>query len=360
MRILIVDDDDLSLEMLQHTLLRAGYQVDTAVNGRDALEVLRDGRTRLVISDWEMPEMTGIELCEAIRHGDLEGYVYVILLTSHATSEDIVAGMSAGADDFIAKPFNAAELLVRIRAGVRVLSLETREVAIFALAKLAESRDPETGKHLERVQCYSRALAQQLAGMPELADQVDPEYIRLIYLTSPLHDIGKVAIPDHVLRKPGKLSDQEFAIMQTHTQFGAETLDAALARFPDARFLKIARDIAASHHERWNGRGYPRGLAGEEIPLAARIVALADVYDALTSKRCYKDAYSHERACSLIIAEAGQHFDPRVVVAFQAAQREFLEIQQRFGSDVSDVTADLWSHSAGAGALAPSAAVAVA
>lgn len=334
MKILIVDDDDLALEMLRHTLLRAGYEVETAPNGRAALEILRQGRIRLVISDWEMPEMTGIELCEEIRHGDFDGYIYVILLTSRTESSEIVAGMSAGADDFVAKPFNSAELLVRIRAGVRVLSLETREVAIFALAKLAESRDPETGRHLERVQCYSRALAQKLAQMPEVADQIDQEYIRLIYLTSPLHDIGKVAIPDHVLRKPGLLTDAEFAIMKTHTAYGAETLEAALQRFPDARFLTIARDIAAFHHERWNGSGYPKGLVGEAIPLAARIVALADVYDALTSKRCYKEAFPHEYARSIIQKESGAHFDPRVVAAFLAAEEDFLQIQQQFQSDI--------------------------
>lgn len=333
MKILIVDDDELALDMLRYTLVRAGYEVETARHGGAALEVLRHGRTRLVISDWEMPEMTGIELCKEIRRGDFDGYIYCILLTSRSESNEIVTGMSAGADDFVSKPFNTAELLVRIRAGLRVLALETREVAIFALAKLAESRDPETGRHLERVQCYSRALAQKLAQMPEMLDQIDAEYIRLIYLTSPLHDIGKVAIPDNVLRKPGLLTDAEFAIMKAHTSYGADTLEAALDRFPDARFLMIARDIAAAHHERWNGSGYPRGLVGEAIPLAARIVALADVYDALTSKRCYKEAYSHEFARTTIEKESGSHFDPRVVAAFRAAESEFLEIARQYRSN---------------------------
>jgi putative two-component system response regulator len=330
MRILIVDDDDLALDLLQHTLTRAGYDVATATNGRAALEILRAGGPRLVISDWEMPEMTGIELCESIRHGDFDGYIYVILLTSRSASEEIVVGMNAGADDFIAKPFETAELLVRIRAGARVLALETREVAIFALARLAESRDPETGHHLERVQSYARALAHKLAQMPDIADQIDPEYIRLIYLTSPLHDIGKVAIPDSVLRKPGRLTAEEFEVMKTHATLGAETLDAALTRFPGARFLTVARDIAAAHHERFNGSGYPLGLAGEEIPLAARIVALADVYDALTSKRCYKDASSHADARAIIERESGAHFDPRIVAAFLAAESEFIAIHRRF------------------------------
>src|SRR5690606_32455336 len=150
--------------------------------------------------------------------------------------------------------------------------------------KLAESRDTDTGRHLERVQRFSRVLAQQLATQPAYHDQIDAEFVRLIYLTSPLHDIGKVGIPDAVLLKPGRLSDEEFEVMKSHASIGAKTLDAALRRYPGTRFLRIARDIAAAHHEHWNGRGYPRGLQGEAIPLAARIVALADVYDALTSR----------------------------------------------------------------------------
>lgn len=348
MNILVVDDDDLVLEMLRHTLARAGYQVETAADGREALAILRQGRTRLVISDWEMPEMSGLELCRTIREGSFDGYIYVILLTSHSQPDEIVAGMSAGADDFIAKPFQAAELLVRLRAGARVLALETREMVIFALARLAESRDPETGHHLERVQSYSRALAQKLAAVPEMAAEIDPELIRLIFLTSPLHDIGKVGIPDAVLRKPGRLNAAEFEIMKTHTTLGAETLDAALARFPEARFLHVARNIAASHHERWDGSGYPLGLAGEEIPLCARVVALADVYDALTTRRCYKEAYSHLVARSIIEADSGKHFDPRVVAAFLSAEEEFLAIQRRFGDrheQESGPPAAIWSSS---------------
>ncbi|ADB15503.1 response regulator receiver modulated metal dependent phosphohydrolase [Pirellula staleyi DSM 6068] len=337
MKILIADDDDLALEMLEHTLRRAGYEVETARNGREALARLKQvDAPRLVISDWEMPEMTGIELCAAIRSGGFDSYIYAILLTSHARPEEIVQGMSAGADDFVAKPFNTAELLVRIRAGARILSLETREMAIFALAKLAESRDPETGHHLERVQCYSRVLAQRLAEQACYHDEVDSELIHLIYLTSPLHDIGKVGIPDCVLRKPGRLNDDEFAIMKTHATLGAATLDAALIKFPDARFLTVARDIAASHHERWDGRGYPSGLKGKEIPLCGRIVALADVYDALTSRRCYKEAFTHTVAKSIIVGDSGSHFDPAVVEAFLAAEQDFLEIQKRFSVEAAE------------------------
>lgn len=332
MRILIVDDDELSLDMLSHALERDGYDVLRAANGREALSLLREGECRLVISDWDMPEMSGIELCQAIRGEDFGGYVYVILVTSHSGTDDLVRGMSAGADDFITKPFHAAELSVRVRAGRRVVSLETRDMAIFALAKLAESRDLETGHHLERVQCYSRALAEQLATNPQFRHEIDGEFIRLIYLTSPLHDIGKVGIPDAVLLKPGRLNDREFDIMKSHAMLGAKTLDAALERFPEARFLQIARDIAATHHERWDGTGYPAGLAGQQIPLCGRIVALADVYDALTSKRVYKEAFSHTVARSIILEGSGSHFDPDVVDAYLEVEPQFIAIRHQFAA----------------------------
>jgi cyclic di-GMP phosphodiesterase len=329
MRILAVDDDEIGLAVVRNALAHAGHEVLTATNGEEALSVLRREDVRLVITDWEMPIVDGLELCRAIRRRD-GGYVYVILLTSHGSSAAIVTGMAAGADDFIAKPFNQAELMARVRAGERVLALETREMVIFALAKLAESRDSDTGHHLERVQSYSKKLAEALLDNPAHADEVDSEFVRLVYQTSPLHDIGKVGIPDCVLLKPGRLSDHEFDIMKSHTLLGAHTLEAALANYPTARFLQMARDIALSHHERWDGRGYPHRLAGKDIPLAARIVAVADVYDALTSKRVYKGSFTHTVAREIILADSGSHFDPDVVEAFVAVESDFLTIRERF------------------------------
>ena len=332
-RILIVDDNELALLVLRHALTEAGYEVEQARNGREAIDIIRAGRARLVISDWEMPEMTGVELCRIIRSEELPGYVYCILLTSHDAQNDKVAGLSAGADDFVTKPFDPAELLARVRAGERVLSLETRDVAIFVMAKLAESRDPETGLHLERVRSYSRILARQLSTTPMYGDEINSEFIHLIYLTSPLHDIGKVGIPDCVLLKPGRLSDREFEIMKTHATIGAQTLDAALRMFPGVKFLQMSRDIAASHHERMDGTGYSAGLAGNDIPLSARIVALADVYDALTSKRVYKNAFTHEIAKSIIEKDCGTHFDPDVVSAFLAAEDQFVKVRTTFAEE---------------------------
>lgn len=329
MRVLIVDDDEIALELLHHALAEAGYEVIVARDGRQALEVLRAGSCRLVISDWEMPQMNGIELCREIRARRFAGYVYVILVTAREGTENVVEGLDAGADDFITKPFQPTELCVRVRAGERILSLDSRDLIIFSLANLAESRDPETGAHLERIRDYCRIIAQQLSGRDEYRDCIDGEYVQTIYLTSPLHDIGKVGIPDCVLLKSGRLTDREFTVMKSHATIGAETLSAAVGQHPEAEFLRMARDIALSHHERFDGSGYPAGLAGQAIPLSGRIVALADVYDALTTKRVYKAAFSHDIARSIILEGKGIHFDPDIVECFLEREEDFVAIQQR-------------------------------
>jgi len=329
MQVIIADDDEMIRTMLEDVLTDAGYDVTAVADGQQALDALSEGSCRIIITDWEMPNVSGVELCRRVRELDMPGYVYLILLTSKNTVRERVEGLMAGADDFIAKPCEPAELLARVASGRRVLSLETRDVAIFAMAKLAESRDPETGAHLERVRGYSRVLAQHLAGVERFQQEITPEFARLIYLTSPLHDIGKVGIPDVVLLKPGRLSDREFEIMKYHTTLGAQTLDAALRQFPGVKFLQMGRDIAASHHERFDGSGYPDGLKGDEIPLCGRIVALADVYDALTSKRVYKAAFAHDVARSMILTDAGTHFDPAIVDAFIQNENRFESIRSK-------------------------------
>ncbi len=327
-----VDDDLVSAELLKHTLTEYGYDVTLAQNGQEALELIRTGLYRLVVSDWEMPRMSGVDLCREIRRRSSSGYTYVILLTSNCGTQSVVAGLSAGADDFISKPFHPEELQVRLRVGERVLSLESRDLIIFSLAKLAESRDVETGTHLERMREYSRILADELTKM-DLPEKPDGQYVQLIHLTSPLHDIGKVGIPDRVLLKPGRLTNDEFEIMKQHTVIGGQTLDAAAGVRPDTDFLQIARDIAWTHHEWYNGEGYPRGLKGDNIPLCGRIVTLADVYDALTTKRVYKDAFSHETAKATIVSRCGEQFDPTVVQAFLACEQDFIEVLDRFGAN---------------------------
>jgi putative two-component system response regulator len=330
MQVLIVDDSKLALMALKGLLTNEGYEVITAMNGREALDILKDNPIRMVISDWEMPVMTGIEFCRAIRGEAFTGYVYFLLLTSHGTVEEMVEGLQAGADDFIAKPYKAEEVLARLRAGERILSLETRDVAIFALAKLAESRDSDTGAHLERTQHYCRVLAQQMAVIEKFQNQIDPEFVRLIFQTSPLHDIGKVGIPDAILLKPGRLDPQEFEIMKTHPTIAERTLAECLTKFPGVAFLKMARDIAGAHHEKWDGSGYPRGLKGDDIPLCGRIMAVADVYDALLTKRVYKPAFSHEEAKNIILEGKGKHFDPDIVDCFLVCEDNFINICKKF------------------------------
>jgi putative two-component system response regulator len=205
--------------------------------------------------------------------------------------------------------------------------VDTRDVAVFALAQLAESRDPETGQHLERIRAYCRILAEQLRKEGPYTSLIDEQFVEDIYRSSPLHDIGKVGIPDAILLKPDRLSEREFAILKRHTVIGAGALERAAAHSGCGGFLRMAADIARYHHERFDGTGYPAGLRGFEIPLAARIVALADVYDALTSVRVYKSAYDPEVAQLMIEQQSGKHFDPAVVEAFQARAGEFMELQ---------------------------------
>jgi putative two-component system response regulator len=340
MRILIVDDDDVSTDILSNALVRFGHQVTTARDGLEALELVRSGAYRMVILDWEMPGMSGIELCRHIRDRYASGYVYIILLTARSGTQNTVEGLNAGADDFITKPFEPQELEVRIHAGTRILSLESREVIIFSLAKLAESRDQDTGAHLERIREYCRVIAEYLALQERYREEVDGDFVQLLYMTAPLHDVGKVGIPDSILLKPGPLTPQEFEIMKQHTIIGAKTLGAAAEAHPEAKFLGMARDIARTHHERFDGSGYPDGLVGEEIPLCGRIVALADVYDALTTRRIYKPAFSHIKSRKIILEGIGTHFDPDVVEAFLENEDRFVDIFNRFATrDEAEVSA---------------------
>jgi putative two-component system response regulator len=335
MRVLVAEDDPVSAELLEATLHELGYVVTVVHDGREALHQLRTGRFRMVISDWEMPEMSGLELCRRVRQRRWNGYIYFILLTSNSGVDNVVQGLHAGADDFLTKPFDPQELHMRLSVGRRLVGLESRDLTIFALAKLSESRDTETGAHLERIREYSRLLAQELGRREEFCDIIDGDFVDMLYLTTPLHDIGKVGIPDSVLLKPGKLTPDEYDIMKQHTLIGGRTLDAVVAVNPEAEFLVMARDIALTHHERYDGKGYPYGLAAEQIPLTGRITALADVYDALTSKRIYKPAFSHEEARQIIYEGRGTQFDPLVVQAFEALEDDFILVRQRFDNSAA-------------------------
>ncbi len=333
MKVLVVDDELVSRQKMDRLLNGLGYETQVAAGGIRGWEMWQAERPRIVITDWNMPDLDGLSLCRRIRGVTSEDYTYIIFVTGNNDIEDVIAGMEAGADDYIRKPFNQGEVKVRVKAGERVINLQSKETVIFALAKLAESRDEDTGNHLERVRYYSRYLAETLRQMPEAPAGLDAPLVENIFLTSTLHDIGKVGIPDYILLKPGRLDDKEFGIMKSHTTIGFNTLFEALQKMPEATYLRVAAQIARHHHEKFDGSGYPDGLRGEAIPIASRIFALSDVYDALVSKRPYKEPFTHDRARSIILEGRGSHFDPRVVDAFLACEAAFIDTHERYRSD---------------------------
>lgn len=332
MRILIAEDDAIMRRTVERLSQKLGHEPILTANGDDAWEAWKSNRPRIVIADWVMPGIDGLDLCRRIRATEGSQYTYIIMVTAKSKVDDIVTSMDAGADDFISKPISLEELAVRIRAGIRILGIESRDLVIFSLAKLAESRDPETGNHLERIRHYSRVLAETIHASGALPEEVDQAFIDSVFLTSPLHDIGKIGIPDYVLLKSGPYSEAEFSIMKDHCRIGYETLAEVLAQYSQAGYLRMSAEIALSHHERFDGTGYPDGLKGTEIPLAARIVTLSDVYDALVNRRVYKEAFNLSTAREMIIQERGLHFDPMVVDAFLTCEDGFVEIFRRYAN----------------------------
>ena len=328
MKALVVDDEKLSRKTLGFYMQKLGYQVFQAENGMEALQIWRNESPDIILTDWNMPEMDGAELCRNIRRED-DDYTYLIMITSREETDDLVSGFDAGADDYLTKPVQRDELTARLKAAERIFALRDKDMVIFSLAKLAEARDPDTGYHLERIQGYSKLLAEALSRKDKFPE-INRHFIDIIHDTSPLHDIGKVGIPDRILLKPDRLSENEFGIMKTHTIIGYETLYSAYCKNPHAAYLRMSAEIARSHHERWNGSGYPDGLAGTDIPLSARIVALADVYDALISKRIYKLAFNHKTAIETILEDKGKHFDPDVVDAFLEVEQAFNDMAYRY------------------------------
>jgi len=327
-KVLVADDDRVQRVILHTTLEAEGYDVIEAEDGSEALRRLsEDPDIRLLVTDIAMPKMDGYELIKAIRQTELR-YMYIIVLTSMDDRESLLQALNLGANEFLTKPVFPDELKLRLRAGTQLLKLESQEELIFSMAKLAESRSNETGFHLERVKDYTRIIARDLSkNFPEYG--LTPVMADEIARVSPLHDIGKVAIRDSILHKPGKLTEEEFEIMKTHTTEGGKTIKQIYDR-TRSTYLRLAYEITMFHHERWNGKGYPVGCRSDHIPLSARIMALADVYDALTTKRCYKDAFSHESAKRIILEEKGQHFDPKIVEAFLRQEAAYLAVKDKF------------------------------
>jgi len=330
-KIVVVDDDAAQRLLLRMCLEAEGYEVYEADSGYSAQQLMeKHSDFRIVITDLDMPELNGFDLIRKIRARELH-YTYIIVLTSKNDEDSLVMALSRGADDYLSKPVNANELRLRIQGAIRVLRQETQEELILALAKLAEYRSDETGYHLERVQRYCRILAMDLCeNCPEL--EIHIQFAEEIARVSPLHDIGKVAIPDNILHKPGKLTAAEFEIMKTHAAIGGQILKDIYAK-NDSPYLKVAYEVTMYHHERFNGTGYPEGLKGEEIPIAARIMTLADIYDAMATKRCYKEPFPHKVVKKIILEERGQQLDPTVVDAFLRQEDVWMTVRDRFAED---------------------------
>ncbi|MCK5861042.1 MAG: two-component system response regulator [Candidatus Hydrogenedentes bacterium] len=351
--VLVVDDLVENTLILKGFIKPLGFEVVTAQSGEEALKKIEAQPPDIILLDLMMPGMSGFEVTERLKENPDTRHIPIIIVTGLSDPEANVKAIKAGADDFLIKPFDRVLLEARIRASFKTKRLQdeilqhrrelemrvrertrqvelTREVALFSLARLAESRDAETGDHLERIRCYVRIVAEKMVELGRHTDVMTEHFVEEIYLSSPLHDVGKVGTPDRILLKPGPLSDAEFAIMKTHSLIGGDALRDADYEAGQNSFLAMGRDIAYYHHERWDGKGYPNGLKGVDIPLAARIVTLADVYDALTSKRPYKEAFSHERAREIILAGAGKQFDPDVIDAFLCCEEDFMKIRDTF------------------------------
>ncbi len=317
--ILAVDDDPKSLEIEKVFLEALGHEVLTTSNGNEALVIIKTHAVDVVITDVMMPVMDGFELCKRIKENRETSLIPVMLVTALGQKEDRIRGIEAGCDDFFTKPFDKLELQARIRTLGRLKQfkeeLEHAEEVLKALAFSIEARDGTTGKHCQRLVEMGTAFANHL--------ELDRQDVGAIAKAGILHDLGKIAVPDAVLLKPGPLNDREWAIMKTHPVAGENLLKPL-------RTTQIILPIVRHHHERWDGKGYPDGLAGEEIPVNARIMALLDVYDALRIKRPYKTPFSHKKACRIIIESAGQHFDPEVVKAFTDIESVFAGIHARF------------------------------
>ena len=358
--VLIVDDTPENLTVM-NGLLKDLYRTKVANSGERALKIAAESPPDLVLLDIMMPGMDGYEVCRRLKAHPRTRTVPVIFLTAKSEVEDEQKGFEAGGVDYITKPISPPIVLARVlthltlkaaadflrdknaylesEVGKRTREVQVvQDVTIMAMASLAETRDNETGNHIRRTQNYVRALAKKLQSQPKFAELLDEATVEMLYKSAPLHDIGKVGIPDAILLKPGKLTPEEFDVMKTHTTLGRDAILAA-EKLIDApsTFLKLAREIAHYHQEKWDGSGYPGKLAGEAIPLSARLMALADVYDALISRRVYKPPFPREKAEAIIREGRGTHFDPDMVDAFVQITEEFHAIAERFADSEEDV-----------------------
>ena len=362
-KILIVDDDD-AVRRLYRSLLAREYKVLEADGGREAIEIAKQHQPQLILLDIVMPDLNGYQTCSNIQGLSPDYSPRVIMVSANSEPSEQARAFEAGADDYLVKPVNPLDLRSRVELHFKLLAsqattnhlqqqvdsnydrmkraakermeqvLAVQDVAILALAKVAESRDNETGEHILRMRDYAYRLAQELSTTGPYTDQIDESFLADLYRSAPLHDVGKVGIPDSILMKPGSLTNEEMEIMRRHAEVGANILRDVVKTSSVAGFLVMAEQIARYHHEWWNGCGYPEAKRRLQIPLAARIVAVADVYDALTSERPYKEAWTPEQAKATIEKCSGTQFDPAIVEALQHCFVDFLSIQLQHGDEV--------------------------
>lgn len=360
--ILVVDDTPDNLTLM-HALLKDSYKVRVANSGAKALKMVSgDAKPDLILLDIFMPEMSGYDVLARLKADPAARDIPVIFLTAMGTAENEKFGLELGAADYITKPISAPIVMARVKTqlenkaaadflrnhnaflqdevGRRTRELSAvQDVTILTMASLAETRDSDTGNHIRRTQHYVKVLAEKLRTHPRFGYALSDEAIVMMFKSAPLHDIGKVGIPDRILLKPGKLTAEEFEVMKTHTTLGRDAIAAAEEQLGiKVDFLTFAKEIAYYHQEKWDGTGYPTGARGDEIPVSARLMAVADVYDALISRRVYKDGMPHGKAVGIIVEGRGKHFDPDIVDAFVEVQDQFREIATRYVDTDEDLT----------------------
>lgn len=352
--IMVIDDMKENLHFLHQVLSKEGYRVKLFPKGDLALNSARREPPDLILLDINMPGLDGYRVCEILKDTEELKDIPVIFFSGLKDVDSVIQAFEKGGVDYISKPFRIKEVQVRVETHLHLRRLQreqeeynhrleelvhekvqeisnSQKATILALAKLTESRDDETGNHVERVSSFSSLLAKRLLernGMEELMDS----FLNNIHYAAALHDIGKVGIPDAILCKKGALKDKEFALIKTHTTIGAKTLEEIHTHYPNNSMIEMGVHIAKYHHERWDGGGYEGGLKGDKIPFSARIVALADVYDALRSRRPYKEPFSHKRALEILYEEEGGHFDPFVLQAFKEVEQDFKRVHDSYSN----------------------------
>ena len=356
-KILIVDD--LKTDVLLISNMLSDYELMSAFNGVEAMEIIqKTPDIDLIILDLNMPKMDGFEVLKALKDDPLYSKISVIILTNHDEIENEIKGLDLGAVDYIRKPLNLASMRKRVEVHLNLRKAQiqiegqnkmleqtvynrtkeliiTRDITIRALVRLLEVRNIESSNHAKRTQQMMKLLCEHLQDKLSFQEALEDDYVRELCKTAPLHDIGKVGIPDCILLKPGKLDKDEFEEMKKHTTFGVAALTHNSPDGIEPSFIQTAIEIVGAHHERYDGSGYPKGLAGKSIPLGGRLMAVIDVYDALTHKRVYKEAFSHEYALELLEEEKGRQFDPEIVTAFTEIEKEILEITRQRDKECS-------------------------